>query len=119
VARNVASLIPDGATLQTGIGGIPEAVLACLGRQARPGNSHRDVSGRRDRPDGVGRDQRRAQVAASGKAVVSFVLGTQRLFDFIHENPSFEFRSISYTNDPFVVAQNDAWWPSTRRCRWT
>jgi hypothetical protein len=42
-----------------------------------------------------------------GKAVVAFVLGTQRLFDFIRENPSFEFRSISYTNDPFVVAQND------------
>ena len=35
------------------------------------------------------------------------MLGTQRLFDFIHDNPSFEFRSISYTNDPFVVAQND------------
>ena len=42
-----------------------------------------------------------------GKAVISFVLGTRRLFDFIHENPSFEFRSISYTNDPFVVAQNE------------
>ena len=42
-----------------------------------------------------------------GKAVLAFVLGTRRLFDFIHENPSFEFRSISYTNDPFVVAQND------------
>jgi acyl-CoA hydrolase len=42
-----------------------------------------------------------------GKAVVSFVLGTQRLFDCIHENPSFEFRPIRYTNDPFVVAQND------------
>ena len=42
-----------------------------------------------------------------GKAVLSFVLGTQRLFDFIRENPSFEFRCVSYTNDPFVVAQND------------
>ena len=42
-----------------------------------------------------------------GKAVAAFVLGTQRLFDYIHENPSFEFRPISYTNDPFVVAQND------------
>jgi acyl-CoA hydrolase len=42
-----------------------------------------------------------------GKAVTAFVLGTQRLFDYIHENPAFEFRSISYTNDPFVVAQNN------------
>jgi acyl-CoA hydrolase len=42
-----------------------------------------------------------------GKVVAAFALGTQRLFDFIDENPSFEFRSISYTNDPFVVAQNE------------
>jgi acyl-CoA hydrolase len=42
-----------------------------------------------------------------GKIVLSFVLGSKRLFDFIRENASFEFRSISYTNDPFVVAQND------------
>jgi acyl-CoA hydrolase len=42
-----------------------------------------------------------------GKSVVSFVLGTQRLFDCIHENPCFEFRPIKYTNDPFIVAQND------------
>jgi 4-hydroxybutyrate CoA-transferase len=42
-----------------------------------------------------------------GKAVAAFVLGTQKVIDYIHENPSFEFRSISYTNDPFVVAQNE------------
>jgi len=42
-----------------------------------------------------------------GKAVAAFVLGSQKLFDYIHENPSFEFRPISYTNDPFIVAQND------------
>ena len=42
-----------------------------------------------------------------GKAVLAFVLGSKRLFDFIHENQGFEFRPISYTNDPFVVAQND------------
>jgi acyl-CoA hydrolase len=42
-----------------------------------------------------------------GKVVLSFVLGTRRLFDYVHENASFEFRPICYTNDPFVVAQND------------
>jgi acyl-CoA hydrolase len=42
-----------------------------------------------------------------GKAVLAFVLGSKRLFDFIDDNPSFEFRPICYTNDPFVVAQND------------
>jgi acyl-CoA hydrolase len=42
-----------------------------------------------------------------GKAVISFVLGSQRLIDYINDNPAFEFRPICYTNDPFVVAQND------------
>ncbi len=42
-----------------------------------------------------------------GKTVVSFLLGTRRLFDFVNENAGFEFRPIHYTNDPFVVAQND------------
>jgi len=42
-----------------------------------------------------------------GKAVAAFVLGTKRLFDFIHDNASCEFRPICYTNDPFVVARND------------
>lgn len=107
VARNVAALIPDGATLQTGIGGISEAVLHCLDDKHDLG-IHTEMC-----PDGV-IDLMESSVINGerktlhrGKAVVAFVLGTQRLFDFIHENPSFEFRSISYTNDPFVVAQND------------
>ena len=45
--------------------------------------------------------------AASGKILLSFVLGTRKLFDFLHENSSFEFHSISYTNNPMVVAQNE------------
>ena len=107
VARNVASLIPDGATLQTGIGGISEAVLECLGDKRDLG-IHTEMC-----PDGVidlmesGVMNGERKSLHRGKAVLSFVLGTQRLFDFIRENPSFEFRSISYTNDPFVVAQND------------
>ncbi|MGC9157791.1 MAG: acetyl-CoA hydrolase/transferase family protein [Terracidiphilus sp.] len=107
VAENVASLIPDGATLQTGIGGIPDAVLACLGDRRDLG-IHSELVG-----DGV-IDLMEAGVLNGerksinrGKAVLSFVLGSQRLFDYIHENPGFEFRSVSYTNDPFVVAQND------------
>jgi 4-hydroxybutyrate CoA-transferase len=107
VARNVASLIPDGATLQTGIGGISEAVLACLEDKHDLG-IHTEMF-----PDGVvdlmeaGIINGNRKSLHRGKAVAAFVLGSQVLFDFIHENPSFEFRSISYTNDPFVVAQND------------
>ena len=107
VARNVTELIPDGATLQTGIGGISEAVLHCLDGKRDLG-IHTEMC-----PDGVIDLMERGVINGErktlhrGKAVLAFVLGTQRLFDFVHENPSFEFRSISYTNDPFVVAQND------------
>jgi acyl-CoA hydrolase len=107
VGSNVASLIPDGATLQTGIGGIADAVLHCLGDKHDLGIHTEMVS------DGVielmeaGIINGEGKSLHRGKAVAAFVLGTQRLFDFIDENPSFEFRPISYTNDPFVVAQND------------
>ncbi|MGB7265318.1 MAG: acetyl-CoA hydrolase/transferase C-terminal domain-containing protein [Terracidiphilus sp.] len=107
VARNVAALIPNGATLQTGIGGISEAVLHCLDDKRDLG-IHTEMC-----PDGVielmesGVINGERKTLHRGKAVVAFVLGTKRLFDFVDENPSFEFRSISYTNDPFVVAQND------------
>ena len=107
VGANVAALIPDGATLQTGIGGIADAVLHCLGDKRDLG-IHTELV-----PDGVvdlmeaGVINGECKTIHRGKAVVAFVLGSKRLFDFIHENPSFEFRPISYTNDPFVVAQNE------------
>ncbi|MGA2560949.1 MAG: acetyl-CoA hydrolase/transferase C-terminal domain-containing protein [Terracidiphilus sp.] len=107
VGENVAALIPNGATLQTGIGGIPDAVLSCL-QDKRDLGIHTEMCS-----DGVielmesGVLTGECKSLHRGKAVLSFVLGSQRLFDFIRENPSFEFRSISYTNDPFVVAQND------------
>ena len=107
VARNVASLIPDGATLQTGIGGIPDAVLACLDDKHDLG-IHTEMcsdSVIELMESGVINGERSRCIAA--RRCLAFVLGSKRLFDFIHENPSFEFRPICYTNDPFVVAQND------------
>jgi acyl-CoA hydrolase len=107
VGENVVSLIPDGATIQTGIGGIPDAVLSCLGDRRDLGIHTEMVS------DGVidlmetGVVTGERKTLYRGKVVLSFVLGSQRLFDFVRENPSFEFQAISYTNDPFVVAQND------------
>ena len=107
VARNVAALIPDGATLQTGIGGIPEAVLTCLGDKRDLG-IHTEMFSDSVIPlidSGVINGERKS--LHRGKAVVAFVLGTKQLFEFIHDNPIFEFRPICYTNDPFVVAQNE------------
>jgi acyl-CoA hydrolase len=107
IAENVASLIPDGATLQTGIGGIPDAVLSCLGDKHDLG-IHSELVG-----DGVidlmesGVLNGERKSLHRGKAVIAFILGSQRLIDYVRDNPAFEFRPICYTNDPFVVAQND------------
>jgi 4-hydroxybutyrate CoA-transferase len=107
IGRNVASLIEDGACLQLGIGGIPDAVLSNLGDRKDLG-IHTEMCS-----DNV------IELIESGiingarknfkprKIITAFVLGTRRLFDFIHENPFFEFHPNAYTNDPFFVSRND------------
>jgi 4-hydroxybutyrate CoA-transferase len=107
IAVNVASLIPDGATLQMGIGGIPNAVLASL-RDRRDLGIHTEMCSDEVIPlleAGVVNGERKTLHA--GKVVSGFVLGTRRLFDFLHDNPIFEFHPIHYTNDPFIIAQNE------------
>jgi 4-hydroxybutyrate CoA-transferase len=107
IAANVASLIPDGAVLQTGIGGIPDAVLGCL-------RDHKDLGVHSEMcSDGV-IDLIEAGVLTGdrknihrGKILIGFVLGTRRLFEFMNDNPIFEMRPTRYTNDPFVIARND------------
>lgn len=107
VAQNVASLIPNEATLQMGIGGIPDAVLSCLADKRDLG-VHTEMCS-----DGVielmesGVINGEKKSIHRGKVVLSFVLGTKKLFDYVHENPAFEFRPVKYTNDPFVIARND------------
>ncbi len=107
IARHVANLIPDGATIQTGIGGIPEAVLIAL-------KDHTDIGVHSEMvPD------RAIELIQSGvitndrktlhphKVVCGFLLGTKKLFDFVDDNPIFEFHPTAYVNDPFVIAQNE------------
>jgi len=107
IARHVAPLIPDGATIQTGIGGIPEAVLGLL-------HDHKDLGIHSEMIPESAVDLIRSGVINGErktlhprKAVAGFVLGGKRLFDFIDDNPSFEFHRTAYANDPFVIAQND------------
>jgi acyl-CoA hydrolase len=107
IAQYVADLIPDGATLQTGIGGIPNAVLAALG-------DHKDLGIHTEMfSDGVipliesGALNCRKKTLRAGKLVAGFALGTAKLFHFVHDNPLFEFHPIRVTNDPFVIAQNE------------
>jgi len=107
IARHVAPLIPDGATIQTGIGGIPEAVLGLL-------RDHKDLAIHSEMvpesaieliQSGVINGERKT--LHPHKVIAGFVLGTKVLFDFIDNNPVFEFHRTAYANDPFVIAQND------------
>ena len=107
IGRNVASLIPDGATLQMGIGKIPDAVLAAL-TDRRDLGVHTEMLS-----DGV-MDLAEAGVITGrrknflpGKLVTSFVMGTRRLYEWIHDNPLIEMRPSLFTNDPFQISRND------------
>jgi 4-hydroxybutyrate CoA-transferase len=107
IARHIAPLIPDGATIQTGIGGIPEAVLGLL-RDHKDLGLHSEMvpeSAVALMESGVINGERKT--IHPRKAIAGFVLGGKRLFDFIDNNPSFEFHRTAYANDPFVIAQNE------------
>ncbi len=107
IARNVAGLIDDGAVLQTGIGGIPDAVLPLLMDRKDLGIHSELVS------DGV------IPLIDSGvvtgarknfkprKIILGFALGSKELFQFVDNNPIFEFHPTAYTNDPGLIARND------------
>jgi len=102
----VASLIEDGATLQLGIGRIPDAVLKFLGDRKHLGVHTEMISdGMIDLVNkGVITNQKKTLLP--GKIVLSFVLGSHELFDFIDNNPLLEFRPTQFTNDPFTIARN-------------
>ncbi|MCC6805190.1 MAG: acetyl-CoA hydrolase/transferase family protein, partial [Anaerolineae bacterium] len=107
VAAHIAGLIPDGATLQTGIGGIPDAVLRCL-------TDHRDLGIHTELfSDGVmemieaGVITNAAKSIHTGKVVAGFAIGSRDLFRYIHDNPVIELHPTEYVNDPFIIARND------------
>lgn len=107
IADRVAGLITDGATLQTGIGAIPDGVLRRLTDRKDLG-VHTELFS-----DGVidlvnrGVINGERKTLHPGKIVAGFLLGTQRLYDFVNDNPVVELHPSDYVNDPFVIAQND------------
>lgn len=107
IARHIAELIPDGATLQLGIGGIPDDVLRFI-RERNDLGIHTEMFS-----DGVvelverGVITCKAKTLNPGKIVASFTMGTPRTYNFVHENAQVEFYPVDYTNDPFVIAQHD------------
>ncbi|MCK6568473.1 MAG: 4-hydroxybutyrate CoA-transferase [Chloroflexi bacterium] len=107
IAGYVAGLIPDGATMQLGIGSIPDAVLKYLLDKKDLG-IHTELFS-----DGV-IDLVNAGVLTNarkslhpGKIVAGFILGTKRLYEWVDDNPLIELHRSEYVNDPFVIAQNE------------
>ena len=107
IAKYVASLIEDESTIQTGIGAIPNALTKYLKDKKNLG-VHSEVFS-----DGIVDLVKEGVVTCEkksihkGKIICSFVMGSRRLYDFVDDNPMVEFHPTSYTNDPFIISQNE------------
>jgi len=107
IGEFIAEMIPDGATLQLGIGSIPDAVLANLGDRRDLG-IHTELFS-----DGVidlvnrGVITNERKTLHPGKIIAGFLFGSQRLYDFVHDNAMIELHPSDYVNDPFIIAQNE------------
>ena len=107
IGAHCAELIEDGATLQMGIGAIPNAVLAQLGNHKNLG-IHTEMFA-----DGVlplvrkGVINGEAKKTDPGKMVSTFLMGSQEVYNFIDDNPGVLMMDVGYTNDPYVISQND------------
>jgi 4-hydroxybutyrate CoA-transferase len=106
IGSHVASLVEDGATLQLGIGRIPDAVLSSL-------TNHKDLGIHTEMfSDGVvelveaGVITNARKTILPGKIATSFVMGSKKLYDFVNDNPSVEFAASDFINDPFVIGRN-------------
>jgi acyl-CoA hydrolase/GNAT superfamily N-acetyltransferase len=107
IGRHVASLIPDGATIQTGIGKIPHSVVLALANRRDLGVHTEMLSNSIVDLVETGVITGKRKTLCPGKIVTSFVMGTRQLYDWVHDNPVVELRSSEFTNDPSVIAQND------------
>jgi acetyl-CoA hydrolase len=107
IASYVAELIPDGATMQMGIGAIPDAVLKHLFTKKDLG-VHTEMFS-----DGVidlveaGVLTNSRKTLHPGKIIAGFILGTKRLYKWVDDNPLIELHPTEYVNDPFIIAQNE------------
>jgi len=107
IAKHVAGLVEDGSTLQLGIGGIPDAVLSYLTDRKDLG-IHTEMFS-----DGVmelveaGVINNEKKTLHRGKIISGFLMGSEKLYEFVDNNPIIELHPNEYTNDPFIIAAND------------
>ena len=106
IGNAIAEIIPDGATLQIGVGGIPNAVIRAL-RDHKHLGLHTEAM-----TDGVlpllekGIIDNSQKKVLPGKSVASLALGSRKLYDYMDKNPDIIFKDVAWTNNPFVIAQN-------------
>ena len=107
IGKYVADMIPDGATLQIGYGGIPDAVVMQL-TDKRDLGVHTEMVG-----DGImslveaGVVTNRRKNYHQGKMLATFALGSKKLYQFMHRNPAVEMHPVNFTNDPWLAGKND------------
>lgn len=107
IAAHVVKMIEPGATLQMGIGGVPDSVFAALEGQLELGIHTEMIS------DGAMRAIERGVVSGArktlhpGKVVITFALGSKELYEFLDDNPFIEAHPVDYVNDPFIISQNE------------
>ena len=107
IGKNVAQLINDGDCLQMGIGVIPDAVLACLTDRKDLGvHTEMFSDGLLDLVE-AGVITNRLKKTHSGKIVTGFAMGTQKLYDFVDDNPEVVFLDIEYVNDTAIIKRNN------------
>ena len=107
IGKYCSSLIKDGDCLQLGIGSIPESVLTFLWDKKNLG-LHTEMAS-----DGIidlmlaGVINNKMKTVEPGRSVITFVMGTKRLYDFIDDNPEISMNPVDYVNDPTIIAKND------------
>jgi 4-hydroxybutyrate CoA-transferase len=107
IGRYCAELIDDGACLQLGIGAIPDAVLPFLEEKKDLGiHTEMFSDGAIDLINAGVINGARKNINR-GKLVASFLMGTKKLYDFVNDNPLVEMHPVNYTNDPYIIGQND------------
>jgi itaconate CoA-transferase len=107
IAHNVVELIPDGATLQMGIGSLPSVVCSVLDRHSDLGIHTELLSPPMATLMTRGNVNNRCKKLDTGKTVFTFALGDKALYEYMDRNPAIEGRPVSYVNDPRVIAEQD------------
>jgi len=107
IGENIAGLVEDGATIQLGIGGIPNAALKAMEGKRDLGIHTEMVS------DGIIEAMESGLITGAKKTlhpykvVATFLFGSKKVYKYAHDNPAFEICPVNYTNDPFIIAQNE------------